>query len=96
MKFRKFSIGDVVYTRDGFSNIITNNIFNEHNSVDNYGGHGYKEGLKLVVKSSTYNEIYTNAYRFESVDYAIYEKALMSEGEYLSMNRDEKLEELLG
>lgn len=86
----KFSIGDVVYTRDGFLNVI-----DRSNNISKYGGFGYKEGLRLVVKSSMINERYTDSYRFEEIDYAIYEKALMSEREYLYNLREEKLEELL-
>lgn len=87
---KKFSEGEVVYTRDGFLNVI-----GISNDISKYGGFGYKEGLRLVVKSSIHNETYTDSYRFEEMDYAIYEKALMSEREFLYNLREEKLEELL-
>jgi hypothetical protein len=87
---RKFLDGDIVYTRDGFLNVL-----DRSNNIDKYGGFGYKEGLRLVVKSSMHNETYTDSYRFEEIEYAIYEKALMSEREYLYNLREEKLEELL-
>lgn len=89
-----FSIGDDVYTRDGFSNTMDNHGINKYN-IDKYGGYGYKEGLKLVITSIKQNDHYTNSYRFESIEYAIYEKALMSEAEYLFKTREEKLNELL-
>lgn len=87
---RKFLEGEVVYTRDGFLNALERS-----NDISKYGGFGYKEGLRLVVKSSIHNETYTDSYRFEEIDYAIYEKALMSEREYLYNLREEKLENLL-
>jgi hypothetical protein len=86
----KFSIGEVVYTRDGFSNI-----FDKHHELDKYGGYGYKEGLRLVITSRMLNNYYTNSYRFDSIDFAIYEKALMPESEYFFKTREEKLIELL-